>query len=89
MLQRWQQNKFPDSREREAVKGSAPWLIQVALLARQLKGAVIFDVFFQPTGRSEANFGFGQVVRVTHCECMCARALAQVKQKLAENACDI
>lgn len=26
------------SREREVVKGSAPWLIEIALLAEQLKG---------------------------------------------------
>lgn len=56
------------------------------MLAGQLKGAVIVDVFFRPVGRSEADFGIIQVVRETHCECMCVRALAQVNQKLAENA---
>lgn len=55
------QNKFPDSREREAVKGSAPWLIEVALLARQLKGAVIVDVFFKQLGGVRQTLGLAKL----------------------------
>lgn len=34
-------------------------LIEVGLLAGQLKPSVIVDVFSQPAGRSEADFGGG------------------------------
>lgn len=55
------QNKFPDSSEGEAVKVSAPWLIEAALLARQLKGAVIFDVFFKQLGGLRQTLGLAKL----------------------------
>lgn len=74
-------------------------LIEVALLAGQLKAPVIVDVFSQPAGRSEADFGGGlgedlsKLPRqLTSSVCVCVRACVcalRTARKLLKNVCDV